>query len=87
MIGPCLCGDPYCPSCGNPGLALLEEAESWAMETLSKANLSPDEYKIAVSVGLAAVHHARSHSKATRQQIAEIEAEEKLFQEIDKQGM
>lgn len=24
-MGPCLCGDPYCPSCGNPGAAAWEE--------------------------------------------------------------
>lgn len=26
MKGPCLCGDTYCPSCGDPGLA---EAEAY----------------------------------------------------------
>lgn len=25
MIGPCLCGDPYCPFCGNPAQAAFEE--------------------------------------------------------------
>jgi len=25
MVGPCLCGDPYCPSCGDPSAAEFEE--------------------------------------------------------------
>ena len=24
--GPCLCGDPYCPSCGDPEAALFADA-------------------------------------------------------------
>lgn len=24
-MGPCLCGDPYCPSCGNPSAAAWED--------------------------------------------------------------
>lgn len=63
MNGPCLCGDPYCPSCGNPHLALLEEAETWAINSMAGANLSPDEYRMVVSVGLAAVHHGRRIAK------------------------
>ena len=25
-MGPCLCGDPYCSSCGDPGLEKIEDA-------------------------------------------------------------
>ncbi len=33
MIGPCLCGDPYCPSCGNPAQAKYED---WCAEFTDK---------------------------------------------------
>lgn len=80
MSGPCLCGDPYCNSCfpGNDG-GSLEAAEDWTIGTLQKAKLSPDEYRVVVSVGLAAVHHTRkaatAAAKETRAIQAEIEAE------------
>lgn len=72
-MGPCLCGDTYCPSCGNPYAAELEAASEWAGEALFKAKLTPDEYRIVVSVGLAAVHHAR---KAAKAQLADYQAAE-----------
>jgi hypothetical protein len=37
MTGPCLCGDPYCGRCGNPGLAEAEAAEEAIMEEVAKA--------------------------------------------------
>jgi len=36
MIGPCLCGDPYCPSCGG----MTEEPESCPM--CGKDNVDDD---------------------------------------------
>lgn len=83
---PCLCGDIFCSACfpGNDGGA-LEEAENWAMETLKKAQLDPDEYRIVVSVGLAAVHHARKQAgrmgDMMRANQAEIEAERQAQRE------
>lgn len=35
--GPCLCGDPYCPSCGDPSLAVHEEAAEQLFEALKDA--------------------------------------------------
>ena len=32
MSGPCLCGDPYCPSCGDPGAAKWEDFTIEAQE-------------------------------------------------------
>jgi hypothetical protein len=37
MVGPCLCGDPYCPNCGTPGLARAEAAENQLAEALYEA--------------------------------------------------
>ena len=34
MTGPCLCGDIYCASCGNPGQADIETACDWIYEVL-----------------------------------------------------
>ncbi len=42
-MGPCLCGDPYCPSCGDPGAAALEE---WALaftDKLIELGIADDE--------------------------------------------
>jgi len=63
-VGPCLCGDPYCPYCGDPGAAAVEEAGIWAMERLAKARLTADEYRIVVRAGLAAVKASRTVTAA-----------------------
>lgn len=64
MSGPCMCGDPYCGSCGSPGLAEHEAAEERALERFMEAHLGPGEYELAVTVGLAAVMEARKYAKA-----------------------
>lgn len=46
MVRPCLCGDPYCGSCGNPSLAVLEEAEEQLMEELHKNGAMLEHYII-----------------------------------------
>jgi len=78
-MGPCLCGDLACPSCGNPALLLLEEAESWTMEQLSQAKLTADEYKIVVSVGLEAVQHCREAAKQAVRAYQIVEHEAKMY--------
>lgn len=35
--GPCLCGDPYCPSCGDPSLAVIESAIEGMLGKTAKA--------------------------------------------------
>lgn len=52
MRGPCLCGDPYCPHCGNPGAAVweafMEEAhdkfEACLQEEKQNAQLAFDTF-------------------------------------------
>tara|TARA_E500000305_G_C4007963_1_gene231071 strand:- start:1141 stop:1446 length:306 start_codon:yes stop_codon:yes gene_type:complete len=34
MTGPCLCGDIYCPNCGNPGQADFEMVTEYIYEAL-----------------------------------------------------
>lgn len=71
-MGPCLCGDPYCSSCGNPAAAAIEDAESKLMELLNGENLTPDEYEIVGAAGLAVVHTIREQVKKA---LAAIQAE------------
>lgn len=75
MSGPCLCGDPYCPSCGNPGAAELEATEEWAMEEMSKAQLTPDEYRLVVTVGLAVVFECRKYAETVLKDYQAVLAE------------
>lgn len=60
MSEPCLCGDPYCPRCGNPFAAQSEAAEQALMERLAFERLSPDEYALVGEIGLQAVKAVRA---------------------------
>ena len=42
MSGPCLCGDPYCPSCGDPGAAAWEALVEHVEATLDAENTLRD---------------------------------------------
>lgn len=59
MVGPCLCGDPACGSCGDPAWEEIEAAQEEALEWMSRARLTAVEYRIVVRVGLVAVKQAR----------------------------
>jgi hypothetical protein len=50
MVGPCLCGDPYCGSCGDPSLAVLEEAEEKLMDVLHVNQATIEHYEILIEV-------------------------------------
>lgn len=56
-MGPCLCGDPYCPRCGNPAAAELEEAEQACIDAFSDFNVA--EYEMAKKAGVDAVKKHR----------------------------
>ena len=43
MPSPCLCGDPYCPWCGNPELAQFEEWMDKHCELLESLDLSKSD--------------------------------------------
>lgn len=81
MIGPCMCGDPYCASCGNSKLADLEAAEEAAMDAFQKAKLTPDEYEMVVKIGLVAVGAAREYAKT---RVEEVKRQEAEYREIEK---
>jgi len=43
MSGPCLCGDPYCGSCGNPEMAKYEDWCDSFMEMIDNEQLDEHE--------------------------------------------
>lgn len=71
--GPCLCGDPYCPSCGDPSLAVLEEAAERLMEALHKADCSPEFYNFLTE---SAPFFYTQLEKWVQTKVAEIRADE-----------
>lgn len=64
-MGPCLCGDPACPSCGNPSLTALEIAEEKLMDAITEQQLSIFEYYflIAAIPGLIAAYRVTSRTE------------------------
>jgi len=78
MIGPCMCGDPYCPSCGDPGLAKYEQACDDLLAELEAAELTPEEFEVFKTVGLAAVDAHRAGVKAV---VSEVQAEHAMYVE------
>lgn len=58
-IGPCLCGDIYCPRCGNPAQAAYADAVEDMCEELEKLKLSEMELVLFKSVGIEAVKQHR----------------------------
>jgi hypothetical protein len=44
-MGPCLCCDPYCSSCGNLTAMELEDAKQALMEVCAGEQLNVAEYK------------------------------------------
>ena len=60
---PCMCGDPYCPRCGNPYLAKIEAAEDGLLDALSEVCQTVEDYEIVKQVGTAAVKAAREYAE------------------------
>lgn len=81
-MGPCLCGDPYCPSCGNPGLAKLEAIQDDFMEKLNKLGLAEEEYQLFFDVGEAAVKAARLVTKKVMDDYKENQLLDKQFEDV-----
>lgn len=59
--GPCLCGDPYCPSCGSPGLAEAEAAEERLTELLGEIKASPMEYALIGAIAKPILEEVRKY--------------------------
>ncbi len=46
--GPCLCGDPYCGSCGDPSLLAEEGAIDELIDTMRNNGATIDHYKVLI---------------------------------------
>ena len=44
LKGPCLCGDPYCPSCGSPGAQDELLISEWLAEILEDLTEKMEDY-------------------------------------------
>ena len=73
MRGPCMCGDPYCASCGNPGLAELEAAEERLSEECGKLALTSEEYQNVIDMLQTLIKVIRAAKKQERESIQTLE--------------
>jgi hypothetical protein len=48
MKGPCLCGDPYCGSCGDPSLLAEEGAIDELIDVMRNNGATIDHYKVLI---------------------------------------
>lgn len=74
--GPCLCGDPYCGSCGDPGAVELEAASEGVMDAFGEAKFTVEEYALAGAVAIAAVE---AHRKAAKVLLDEQRADHQQY--------
>ena len=58
--GPCLCGDPYCPYCGNPAEAKYNEIFDSMIEKINDLDMNYAELLIFEKAGKEAVEHYRN---------------------------
>ena len=57
--GPCLCGDPYCPRCGDPAAARYADAVDRLIDKLGDLDCDANELAIFERAGKEAVEHYR----------------------------
>ena len=80
--GPCLCGDPACHSCGNPGAVAWEAAIENLTDELNALGLDEYELELFKTVGIAALN---AHREANKDRQAQIEAEQQAFVGFDRE--
>lgn len=76
MTGPCLCGDPYCPRCGDPAAAILEELANNAADDMLSFVTTPEEVRIFELAGYMAVY---AHREAHMTEMAEVMADQQEY--------
>lgn len=76
MRRPCLCGDPYCGSCGDPSLAQFEAVEEKLMETLVELKASIFHYELLVAILPALVE---AIDKIVNDQVRERMADDQMY--------
>lgn len=85
MKGPCLCGDPYCPSCGNPAQAEMEEAIEKLSEEIIAHGLDALEFALFKKTGFETVINLRAAFAIREKEMAEAHKEhiDQLKSEIE----
>ena len=78
IAGPCLCGDPYCPSCGNPSRAEVDKAIETACDILADCETG-DEVRFIIMTGKAALQHAKPLIDKIRVD-ARLDIQEEIFE-------
>lgn len=81
MSGPCLCGDPYCGRCGNPGLAEYEAAMDAVNEETEKAMQAGVRPDLIIAVVKALREGAEREKYEAEQSRLQNEAEAKADKE------
>ncbi len=83
--GPCLCGDPYCPSCGNPAQAQMEEAIEKLEEEIIAHGLDALEFALFKKTGFETVINLRAAFAIREKEMVEAHREEidQLKREIE----
>lgn len=85
MFGPCLCGDPYCPRCGDPSREIFEAAYERLCERIEEEKFTSAEFDFFIEVGFAAV---MAHRKAVDEMVKGLNVDhtqyvDHLLAEID----
>ncbi len=78
-IGPCLCGDPYCPHCGDPTVAELADLIDDIADTMSELIESPEEARIFELAGAMAVH---AHREAIITELANMNEGDAMYIQV-----
>lgn len=77
-MGPCLCGDVACHSCGNPYQAEVEAAEEAAMDAIAAEKPTPEEYAMVAEIGVTVIRATRAAAERTVREIQSVQAEQSL---------
>ena len=81
-LGPCLCGDPYCPNCGGAG-SWREDYDEKLFEAMAEA--TQDEYEFILSLVPSILGCTSALSKRIGDGFALARAEEELAGEVEAQ--
>jgi len=74
--GPCLCGDPYCGSCGDPSLAALEESEQALYDKLHEIKADIDFYHLLTAISPALKD---SFEKAVNDRVMAARSDDEMY--------
>jgi len=80
-VGPCLCGDPYCPRCGDPERGKCEEAFDDLLDALMEKELTVPEIMMVKAIALVCVEAHRCAEGETLSNMRQAEELENFYSE------